>query len=160
MLLQGEGDGALAGIEYDERGGVVVELMPVVQICEQAERSLGRRRQPRGQAAHPEHQVVGRDDEFLGRPVRFAGRPQVRAFDTGVHDGMRSAAARYVHEFRQRIVSVPVQLDRGRAFDAGAAAGYQVAVGDVIPVEIDRTLVSGRQMEARRMAAGQRLKSP
>ena len=45
----------------------------------------------------------------------------------------------------------------GSGFDAGAAAGYQVAVGGVIPVEIDRTLVSGRQMEARRMAARQRL---
>ena len=157
VLLQGERDGTLARVEHHERGGVVVELMPVVQIREQPEGCRGGRRQRGRQAARAERQVVDRDDELSGRTACIARRPQVRARDAGVHDRPRHVAARHVHELRCRIAAVPVQVSRSRAFDANTVASHQVAMGDVVAVEVERALVCGGQVKARRVATRQRL---
>ena len=88
---------------------------------------------------------------------RLPRRPEIRAFDPGVHDGdgARGFLDRDVNELGSGVVAVPVQLRRGRAVDADAGAGHQVAVGDVVTIEVDRTLVSGGQMKARRMSSQQ-----
>ena len=81
--------------------------------------------------------------------------PEVRALDAGVHDGARRLAARDVHELRRGVVAVPVQLLRGRTVDAGSVAGHEITVRDVVAVEVDRTLMSGGQVETGRMTAQQ-----
>ena len=113
------------------------------------------RGQPRRQATHPERQVVGEDGEFPGRPVRLLRRPQAGALHRGVDDGPGRGPARRVRELGAGVVAVAVQVTGGGAVDANALPRYQVAVGDVVAVEVDGTFVAGGQVEARRVAAGQ-----
>ena len=157
VLLQGQGDGTPIRGHDHERGGVVVELVPVVEVRHQPKRDGRGQGQPRRQAAHPEHQVVGEDGEFLGRPVRFLRRPQVGALHRAVDDGPGFDPARHVRELGADVVAVAVQVTSGGAVDANAVARYQVTVGDVVAVEVDGTFVAGGQVEAQRVAAGQGL---
>ena len=156
VLLQGEGHRTFVGVEHHERRCVVVELVPVVQVRHEAQRDGQGQRQPRRQAAHPERQVVGDDDELSGRFAAFPGRPQVGALHRGVGQGARRRAARHVGELRSGVVPMPVQFRGAGVFDALAAAGHQVAVGDVVAVEVDGALMPRGQVEARRVSAGQR----
>ena len=57
-----------------------------------------------------------------------------------------------MHELGPGVVTVTGRLRRSRTVDANAVAGHQVAAGDAVTTEVDWTLVSGGQMNARRMS--------
>ena len=155
VLLQGQGDGTPVSGQDHERGGVVVELVPVVEIRHQPKRDGRGQGQPRRQAAHPERQVVGDDGELLGRPIRLDRRPQTGALHSAVDHGPWLGRAPHVRELRADVVAVAVQIAPAGAVDADAVAGYQVTVRDVVAVEVDGPFVAGGQVEAGRMAARQ-----
>lgn len=81
MSLQHKRDRARGFVEHDGRGGVVIELMPIVEVGEQANQARTPSSEPRRNSRMTKHGVVGQKRESLFG----AGQLDLVMIDTANH---------------------------------------------------------------------------
>jgi hypothetical protein len=158
VLLEGDRDRPTLAVEGEHRRGEMVELMPVGGGRHQRDQALLPGQQPRGQARRPEHRVIREEGEGQRHRRGLRLECDQLAVHARVHRRGTRASGRLVHEHRARVVLERVQrLAIQRAAPAMARAVDEMALRDVVGVEVDQPGMARRQHVAWPEAAEQRL---
>ena len=150
VLVQDHGHRLAVTIQGQNRGGVVLELTPVVGRGHEPDQRLLPVQHARRKAGIPEHRVIGEEGEGLHHAAALRLERDILPVHAPVHGGRARTPRGLVDEDREGIALVRVQRAAvHRARHAAARAVGEIAFRDIVRVEVDHPGMVRRQQEAR-----------